>query len=265
MLKKKPVVFIVEDDKDVAYLIQDVLEQQGADCVISTDGESVLERAIELQPALILLDIRLPGIDGYTVCRRLKRSVEVKDIPVIFVSALNTEDDVLEAHQAGGVYYISKPFDIDFLIRKVKEMLNVVVSTSKREMLSVERQVLYVNSSYTVGTDQFLDPVRRYLNKSEFKVMTIEDPQETLRVVRQIRPDLILMDVDQGNVPVDTLLGVLVSHPSTKLIPMVVISDLFALHAGATAEMPNVKAVLPKPVEEQQLLSVLREVALGGL
>jgi|GEM_PF-3068716 len=264
MLKKKPVVFIVEDDKDVAYLIQDVLEQQGADCVIATAGEAVVDRAVELQPALILLDIRLPGIDGYTVCRRLKRNSEVKHIPVVFISALNTEDDVLEAHQAGGVYYISKPFDIDFLIRKVKEILSLVVGTENREMLSVERLVLYVNASYTVGTDQFLDPVRRYLSESEFKLAAIEDPQETLRSVRQLRPDLILLDVDQGNVPVDTLLEVLVNHPTTRMIPMVVISDLFALHAGAASDMPNVKAVLPKPVDELQLLSALRNVALAG-
>ncbi|MCK5145272.1 response regulator [bacterium] len=265
MIKKKPIIFIVEDDKDVAYLVQDILENQGADCIIETNGEQIVERAIELNPALILLDIKLPGIDGYTVCRRLKRIDKVKDIPVIFISALNTEDDVVEAYHAGGIHYISKPFDLDYLISKVKELLAKELPVKVHGRLNVERQVLYVNAGYTLGTDQFLDPVRRFISNTEFKLITIDNPQDTLRQARQSRPDIILLDVDQSDVPVDTFLDVLIRHQTTKHIPLVVISDLFALQAGAVDSMPNVKAVLSKPVEEKKLLYILRDVAMHGL
>ena len=262
MQPKRPMVLIVEDDRDVAFLVQDVLEGQGADCIIERQGEQVLARVQEAKPALILLDIKLPGIDGFTVCRRLKRTEFAQDIPVVFISALNTEDDVIEAREAGGVFYIAKPFDIDFLIHKVKEILAAHLPAEPEERLSVGRQVLYVNAGYTVGADQFLDPVRRYLEHSEFRLTIVDDPQETLRLARKLHPDILLLDMDQSNLPMDAFLDVLTRHPMTTNTPIVILSDVLTFQSGAFAEVPTVRAVMPKPVREERLLAVLREAAV---
>ena len=263
MQSNKPVVLIVEDDRDVAYLVQDVLEGQGADCVIERQGEAVLARALEVKPALILLDIKLPGIDGYTVCRRLKRADAAKEIPVVFISALNSEDDVIEAREAGGIYYIAKPFDIDFLIHKVKEILAAHLPEEPAERLSVGRHVLYVNAGYTVGTDQFLDPVKRYLEPSEFHLTIVDDPQDTLRLARKVHPDVILLDMDQSNLPLDDFLDVLARHPMTERTPIVLLSELVTANSGLIKEGGAlVRAVVPKPVREERLLSVLREAVV---
>ena len=117
-------LMIVEDEKDVAFLLRDVLEEKGYRCLLESQGEKVVERVMTERPDLVLLDIKLIGIDGYTVCRRMKREPSIRDIPVIFITALNTEKDVIEAKEAGGVYFMSKPFDIHFLVRKIKDVLD---------------------------------------------------------------------------------------------------------------------------------------------
>jgi len=121
MERKQKTILIADDDKDIVDSITAILDHSGYEVLNVMDGTSVMQ-AVKALPDLILLDIQMPGHDGPTVCRQLKRQASTKDIPVIIVSA--SMDVQQKAEQAGADDYLEKPFDIDVLQQKVFNLLN---------------------------------------------------------------------------------------------------------------------------------------------
>ena len=103
-------ILIVDDTAANVELLQGIPEDAGYEARQAANGELALHSAQARPPALILLDIRMPGMDGFEVCRRLKDNALTRDIPVIFLSALSEKDDVLRGFDLGAVDYIAKPF-----------------------------------------------------------------------------------------------------------------------------------------------------------
>lgn len=113
-------IVIVDDNPNNLEVLSGILQQAGYKVRPALGGEIAL-RAIALNPPdLVLLDIRMPGIDGYETCRRLKADEHLRDIPVIFISALNDTEDKLAAFDAGGVDYVSKPFQSAEVLARVR-------------------------------------------------------------------------------------------------------------------------------------------------
>src|SRR5690242_948209 len=104
-------ILIVDDTLANLQLLEDILSRAGYEVRLATDGVLALRSAQAKQPDLILLDIRMPGMDGYEVCRRLKADEASSSIPIIFISMLEDELDKVKGFQAGGVDYITKPFN----------------------------------------------------------------------------------------------------------------------------------------------------------
>jgi CheY-like chemotaxis protein len=121
---KQKTILIADDDRDIVESLTAVLDHSGYEVLNVNDGTSVLQ-AIKAQPDLILLDIQMPGHDGQTVCKQLKRQASTKDIPIMFVSA--SMDVRQKAEQAGADDYLEKPFDLDVLQQKVYNLLNRAV------------------------------------------------------------------------------------------------------------------------------------------
>jgi adenylate cyclase len=103
-------VLIVEDSLINQKILTKLLSGQNYTVLIADSGEAALEHVREELPDLIVLDIILPGMDGYTICKHLKRCGSTKDVPVIFISSLDSPEDKIEGFEAGGVDYITKPF-----------------------------------------------------------------------------------------------------------------------------------------------------------
>lgn len=106
-------VMIVDDAPENLLLLADLLEQQGCEVSTHTSGAGALKAAKLNPPDLILLDITMPEMDGYQVCQALKAHPRLHNIPVIFLSALDQLDDKVKAFDAGGVDYITKPFQFE--------------------------------------------------------------------------------------------------------------------------------------------------------
>ena len=112
-------VLIVDDNPNNLQVLMALLEQAGYKVRPALSGEVAL-RAIEVSlPDLILLDVRMPGMNGYETCRRLRANEKSRDIPVIFISAMNDMEDKLEGFRAGGVDYIAKPFQAEEVLARV--------------------------------------------------------------------------------------------------------------------------------------------------
>ena len=116
-------ILIVDDEPDLLETIQMTMEMEGYQCLVAYDGFRGLERARTEQPDLIILDVMLPGLNGYKICRLLKFDEQYKRIPIIMLTAESQEKDRLTGEETGADFYMTKPFAADKLIAKVAEFL----------------------------------------------------------------------------------------------------------------------------------------------
>ena len=129
-----PTVLIVDDTPANLAVLVDHLESSGARVVVAQDGEEALERAALVLPDLVLLDVRMPGLDGYETCRRLKASERTADTPVIFMSAHEDIAETLRAFEAGGVDCIAKPLHLGETLARIRTHLQW--SMRQRQLLA---------------------------------------------------------------------------------------------------------------------------------
>ena len=116
-------ILVVEDDLDIKELISFNLANEGHQVFEANDGEVGIDKARNDNPDLILLDLMLPGIQGLDVCRIIKSDQETKKIPIIMVTALGQEEDIVKGLETGADDYITKPFSIKVLIARVNAVL----------------------------------------------------------------------------------------------------------------------------------------------
>ena len=116
-------ILVVEDDLDIRELISFNLENEGHQVFEANDGEVGIDKARNNNPDLILLDLMLPGIQGLDVCRIIKSDQETKEIPIIMVTALGQEEDIVKGLETGADDYITKPFSIKVLVARVNAVL----------------------------------------------------------------------------------------------------------------------------------------------
>ena len=117
-------ILVVDDEVDLVETIRFPLEMEGFNVLVSYNGEDALNQARKESPDLILLDLMLPKLDGYKVCRLLKFDERYKHIPILMLTAKTQEKDKLLGKETGADEYITKPFDIDELMKKIKAYLN---------------------------------------------------------------------------------------------------------------------------------------------
>ena len=116
-------IIVLEDDQDIANLIRHHLHQEGFAVHVATSGDNVLAMARQNSPALFLLDIMVPGLNGFEVCRLIRQNREIAKTPVIFVTAKTTEDDRVRGLDLGADDYINKPFSTRELLARVRAVL----------------------------------------------------------------------------------------------------------------------------------------------
>lgn len=120
-----PCILIVDDEPLNIKLLDIVLKKHGFRTISGTSGEMARALAVEHNPDLILLDVMMPGEDGYSTCVKLKQNPSTTDIPVIFISALTDTDSKVRGLEAGGVDYVSKPFEKAEVLARVKVHLKL--------------------------------------------------------------------------------------------------------------------------------------------
>ncbi|MEG4025197.1 PAS domain-containing protein [Microcoleus sp. S13C4] len=127
-------ILMVDDNPESLRLLSRILSKRGYKVRPTRDGKLALNFALSSPPDLILLDIMMPGMDGYQVCKQLKASPKTKDIPVIFISSLNEVFDKVKAFSLGAVDYITKPFEIEEVVARVENQL--LLSRLSKELLA---------------------------------------------------------------------------------------------------------------------------------
>jgi two-component system alkaline phosphatase synthesis response regulator PhoP len=119
-------ILVVDDEPDLVETVRFPLELEGYQVLVSYNGEDGLNQARGENPDLIILDLMLPKLDGYKVCRLLKFDERYKHIPILMLTAKVQEKDRILGKETGADEYMTKPFDIDKLMEKVKFHLNKI-------------------------------------------------------------------------------------------------------------------------------------------
>jgi DNA-binding response OmpR family regulator len=122
---ERSIILIVDDNQTNLDVLFELLRNYGFKVLVALDGESAIEQTEYIHPDLILLDIMMPGIDGFETCRRLKADPPTRDIPIIFMSALSDTIDKVKGFQAGAVDYITKPFQHEEVLSRIETHLTI--------------------------------------------------------------------------------------------------------------------------------------------
>ena len=117
-------ILVVDDEVDLVETVRFPLEMEGFDVLVSYNGEDALNQARKENPDLIILDLMLPKLDGYKVCRLLKFDERYKHIPILMLTAKTQEKDKTLGMETGADEYITKPFEMDYWSEKVKADLS---------------------------------------------------------------------------------------------------------------------------------------------
>ena len=175
--RRKPVILVVDDTETNIDVLLDILSDQ-YDVSVALDGESALEIALEDKPDIILLDIMMPGMDGYEVCRRLKRQEETNDIPVIFITAKSEVADEAKGFDLGAVDYIAKPISPPIVKARIKTHVQLKLAQE-----AVENQNHILEEKVQQRTSELretqVDIIRKLCRAAEFR-----DNETGLHVIR---------------------------------------------------------------------------------
>ncbi len=131
-------ILVVDDTQENLHLLSDTLSQEGYDVRGVISGEMALRVVGSIKPDLILLDIMMPGLDGYQVCQQLKADSDTKDIPIIFLSANNDTTNKAKAFHVGAVDYINKPFQIEEVLLRIQNQLKFKAAQEEIRQLNAQ-------------------------------------------------------------------------------------------------------------------------------
>lgn len=157
-------ILLVDDQPKNLKLLSDLLEEQGYTVQQAINGTVALQAVAIAPPDLILLDVQMPDLDGYTVCQQLKANPHTQDIPVIFVSALDEAWDKVKAFSVGGSDYISKPFKLVEVLARVENQLKVwkLQQILKRQNIQLQQAIQELNRLAAI------DPVTQVSSRQRF-------------------------------------------------------------------------------------------------
>ena len=159
-------LLIVEDMESVANLLRTLLEREGFEVASAQDGYEALEAVRKEKPALVLLDLILPGLDGLEVLRRLRSDPQTAELPVIIVSGKEEETDKVIGLEVGADDYITKPFQANELIARIKSRLRRSTTTEPARVLKVGNLEMQLDR-YTVT----LEGKAIHLTSKEFSLL----------------------------------------------------------------------------------------------
>jgi signal transduction histidine kinase len=201
----KPTILIIDDKPANLGILANYLESADYQVLAAQDGETGLRTAQYAQPDLILLDVILPGIDGFELCKRLKTDERTKDIPVIFMTILDKPEDKVKGFAAGGVDYIAKPFQYEEILVRVATHLRIRSLTHKLEAAnkSLEKQVEERTAELLKANKALQDEIaerKQAETEREQMLIRVKTQAQQVQHIIETVPDGVLLLGEDGHV-----------------------------------------------------------------
>ncbi len=219
---KKTKILLVDDDPDFGAATRSVLEQAGYDVFLTPTGKEGLEHARKDRPAVIVLDVMLPDINGFSVCRELKDDPDCVSIPIILLTSVSAQpggytENIAKEHKAD--MYISKPVDSSKLLDAIRRLL--AKSGSQEKEKRQKARILVVDDD-----PDLLESAKQVLVAHGYEVLTAKDGEEGLAKARFESPDLILLDVIMPGKDGYTVCYELRKSAQTRPIPIIMLTAI---------------------------------------
>jgi diguanylate cyclase (GGDEF)-like protein len=207
----KPIVLIVDDNPHNLRVVTDMMEESGYEPVIALSGKKALGFIAIQKPDLILLDVKMPELDGYEVCRILKSDPQTREIPIIFLTVQSDLDDVIRGFESGAVDFVSKPFNILELQMRTKTHLELkqirdAQKIYNQQLENANRELKKANEIIRTQNEQLREVAFRLEQVSKTDVLTELDnrrymmeklAEEVNRFKRNQKPfSIIIADID---------------------------------------------------------------------
>ncbi len=162
-------ILVVDDEKGIQEIVSQALKRRGYETLNAADGDTALDMAFTAKPDLIILDLMLPRMDGWEVCRRLKSNKETASIPIIMLTARREETDLVEGLDLGADDYIKKPFSLAELTARVGAILRrVQIADESRQRVEEGDLILDFESQTAILRQSLLD-----LSPTEFRILEL--------------------------------------------------------------------------------------------
>jgi signal transduction histidine kinase len=261
-LPAPPTVLIADDNPTNLNVLFEYLSAQGYRVLIAEDGAGAIEQARYGLPDLILLDVMMPGIDGFDTCEKLKESPETRDIPVIFMTATSETPYVLKAFSVGAVDYITKPLQRDEVLVRVRNHISIrLLQRELKAEIAVrqkaEEELRLINAGkdvfFSVLAHDLKNPIGGLLGLSEALVETL--PADTDEAIREMAVDIRNTSSQVGDLLFDLLswaqmqLGKL--EPSQEKVSILKEVEFAAALVGVAARAKKIEIVneITEPIE----------------
>ena len=209
--KKNALILIVDDNPANIQLLGNNLRQEGVNISIATDGKRAIKITEKKMPDLILLDIMMPGMDGFEVCTILKSQENTRDIPIIFLTAKVGSEDILRGFELGAVDYITKPFNSHELIARVNTHLKLKFYTNEIKDYNQQLELMdkEKNEFLGIAAHDLKNPIYNIsmlsqlmlnedLSESEHKDFLTDIKNSTERMTKLIGDLLDINAIEQG-------------------------------------------------------------------
>lgn len=208
-------VLIVEDNEDILILLRNMLKDKGYQVLTAEDGAKALQIAREADPRLILLDLTIPKIDGYKVCKMLKESEDTKYIPIIIITCKSSTEEQIMGLEVGADDYIIKPFHKEIVLARVKSLLKF--RRLHDRLVQAEKLSTLVQVAVSVN-HEVNNPLCAISANAEIIKLMLHKGVELERIHTKI--DIILNEVDRIKGVIEKL------SKATKIVSMEYISGI---------------------------------------
>ena len=216
-MREKPLILVIDDLESNLRLTGNVLIEAGYEISLIVDGKKSIEIAKKILPDLILLDLVMPNVDGFEVCRQLQQDSNTKEIPIIFLTSMKNTDNIVKGLELGAVDYIVKPANKGETLARIKTHLDL--RRSKETILLQNKQLTELiderNAFFSISSNQMMNPINairghndsiktyNVKNDSSKELTTISQliDNEIKTVSSTINDILYLYNLEQGNLP----------------------------------------------------------------
>jgi len=254
-------ILIVDDDKDLILGLNIRLKAAGYHVILAADAPSSISKAQREHPDLIILDIGLPGGDGFLVLDRLKSLTPVAGIPVIILTARNPQINKEQSLKAGAVAFFQKPADNNDLLGTIQKILEESPeSVKEKELLGIVKTENPVKKILIVDDDKdLLLGLNIRLKAAGYHVILAADAPSSISKAQREHPDLIILDIGLPGGDGFLVLERLNSPQMNIHIPVIILTAKDAQTNKERALKAGALAFLQKPVENDELLGTIRK------
>jgi two-component system cell cycle response regulator len=266
-------ILVVDDIPANVKLLEAKLTAEYYDVITASDGAEALEKIVEHKPDLVLLDVMMPGMNGFEVCEKIKQNVEVSHIPVVMVTALSDISDRVRGLEVGADDFVSKPINDTALFARVKSLIRIKVlldelrlrdKTGKQVGVLGEEENSFtadVRGAHIVLVEDDLVQGKNIVErlKNNYKIEHFCDPEEAANQLKSgLQPDVILISTMLGDVDGLRMAAQLKNVEALRHVPIIVLIDEQEQHLMLKGLELGINDYLTVPVELNELEARLK-------